>query len=78
VRIHTHVAVDYLQGHQHGTDPLKEYRGFEYCSLPVFYIYRGGTEIYVRPNRCALARSLGVPLEPDELALHKSATIRYA
>jgi hypothetical protein len=25
----------------------------------------------VRPNRYALARSLGVPLEPDELALHE-------
>jgi hypothetical protein len=25
----------------------------------------------VRPNRYALARSLGVPLQPDELALHE-------
>jgi hypothetical protein len=31
----------------------------------------GGTGICVRPNRYALARSLGVPLEPDELALHE-------
>ena len=36
-----------------------------------FFIYRGGTGICVRPNRYALARSLGVPLEPDELALHE-------
>jgi hypothetical protein len=41
------------------------------CTLPVFFIYRGGTGICVRPNRYALARSLGVPLEPDELALHE-------
>ena len=25
----------------------------------------------MRPNRYALARSLGVPLQPDELALHE-------
>jgi len=25
----------------------------------------------VRPNRYALARSLGVPLQPDKLALHE-------
>jgi hypothetical protein len=36
-----------------------------------FYIYRGGTGICVRPNRYALARTLGAPLQPDELALHE-------
>jgi hypothetical protein len=35
------------------------------------FIYRGGTGICVRPNRYALARWLGVPLEPDQLALHE-------
>jgi hypothetical protein len=45
--------------------------GFEYGSLPIFFIYRGGTGICVRPNRYALARWLGVPLEPGQLALHE-------
>jgi hypothetical protein len=36
-----------------------------------YYIYRGGTGICVRPNRYALARALGVPLEPEQLALHE-------
>jgi len=36
-----------------------------------FFIYRGGTGICVRPNRYAFARWLGVPLEPDQLALHE-------
>ena len=41
------------------------------CSLPVFFIYRGGTGICVRPHRYALARRLSVPLGPDELGLHE-------
>ncbi|WP_230589214.1 hypothetical protein [Mycobacterium kansasii] len=36
-----------------------------------FFIYRGGAGICVRPNRYALARSLGVPLQADQLALHE-------
>jgi hypothetical protein len=36
-----------------------------------FFIYRGGAGICVRPNRYALARALGVPLQPEQLALHE-------
>nr|VTP03813.1 hypothetical protein BIN_B_05271 [Mycobacterium riyadhense] len=36
-----------------------------------FFIYRGGRGICVRPNRYALARWLGVLLQPDELGLHE-------
>jgi hypothetical protein len=39
--------------------------------MPVFFIYRGGKGICVRPHRYALARRLGVLLQPDELGLHE-------
>jgi hypothetical protein len=36
-----------------------------------FCIYRDGVELCVRPNRYALARALGRPLEGSVLALHE-------
>ncbi|ORJ52739.1 hypothetical protein MJO58_27880 (plasmid) [Mycobacterium lentiflavum] len=36
-----------------------------------FFIYRRGKGICVRPHRYALARRLGVLLQPDELGLHE-------
>ena len=36
-----------------------------------FFIYRGGKGICVRPHRYALARRLGVVLQPHQLGLHE-------
>jgi hypothetical protein len=41
------------------------------CSLPVFYITRQGRAVCVRPNRYALARATGEPLDADVLALYE-------
>src|SRR5271156_4891366 len=41
------------------------------CPLPVFFIYRGGSGICVRPHRYALARTLATPLAADEFGLHE-------